>query len=99
MLMISIYCKNYKECQSYLSPLMIAILFPAILAMIPGFELNAVTSLIPVFNISLATKAIVAGNASPLHLAECYLSMFACAGVALVAARRWFGREQVIFRD
>jgi sodium transport system permease protein len=99
MLMISIYCRNYKECQSYLSPLMIAILFPAILAMIPGFELNGVTALIPVFNISLATKAIVAGNAVPLQLAECYLSMFLCAGLALVAARRWFGREQVLFRD
>lgn len=99
MLMISIYCRSFKESQSYISPLMLLILFPAIVAMIPGFDLNTATACIPIFNISLATKAIIAGTAEPLHLVICYASMIFWAGLALLAARSWFNKESVLFRD
>ncbi|MEL6721553.1 MAG: ABC transporter permease [Bacteroidota bacterium] len=44
---------SYKESQSYVTPLMMLILFPAIFASQPGMELTVTTALIPIVNIFL----------------------------------------------
>jgi sodium transport system permease protein len=98
LLSLSMFARSYKEAQSLISPLTIVIILPVIVGMLPGFTLSPVTALIPVLNVSLATKEIIAGTIQPGLLALVYLSLILLAGFSLWACARWFNREETIFR-
>jgi sodium transport system permease protein len=98
LLSLSMFARSYKEAQSLISPLTIVVILPVAIGMIPGFVLNPVTALIPVLNVSLATKEIIAGTIQPGLLALVYLSLIILAGLSLWASARWFNREETIFR-
>ncbi len=99
LLSLSMFAKSYKEAQSLISPLTIVVILPVAVGMIPGFTLTPVTALIPVLNVSLATKEIIAGTIQPGLLALVYLSLIVLAGLSLWACARWFNREETIFRS
>jgi len=98
LLSVSVFAKSYKEAQSIITPLNIMIIIPVLIGIFPGIKLNATTALIPILNISLATKEIIAGTISPLLMAEVFLVLFALAALGLIFCTRWFNREAVIFR-
>ena len=98
-LAISIFAKSFKEAQSMMAPLNIIIILPAMIGMLPGFKLSAVTAAIPILNLSLATKAILGGSADPILIAEVYLSLFFLAGVSIYCCAKWFNREETLFRS
>jgi sodium transport system permease protein len=98
LLSVSVFAKSYKEAQSIIAPLNIMIIIPVLIGIFPGIKLNALTALIPILNISLATKEIIAGTIPPLLMAEVFLVLFALAALGLLFCTRWFEREQVIFR-
>jgi len=98
LLSLSFYAKSFKEAQSIISPMMIIIIVPAFIGLMPGMTLNTITALIPVLNVSLATKAIIAESASTLLLAEVYLSSIFIAGISLYICTKIFDRESTIFR-
>ena len=64
---VSIYSRSFKEAQSIITPLNFIVVIPALVGTLPGIELNTVTALIPILNVTLATKTIIANQ--PL---ECY---------------------------
>ena len=98
-LAISIFARSFKEAQSMMAPLNIIIILPAMIGMLPGFKLSAVTAAIPILNLSLATKAILGGSADPILIAEVYLSLFFLAGVSIYGCAKWFNREETLFRS
>ena len=98
-LAISIFARSFKEAQSMMAPLNIIIILPAMVGMLPGFKLSAVTAAIPILNLSLATKAILGGSADPILIAEVYLSLFFLAGVSIYGCAKWFNREETLFRS
>jgi sodium transport system permease protein len=98
LLSLSIFAKSYKEAQSLISPLTIVIILPVLVGVMPGVELDSVTAMIPVLNVSLATREIIAGTIKPLLLAEVYVTLFALASLSLWGCAKWFGREETIFR-
>ena len=98
-LAISIFAKSFKEAQSMMAPLNIIIILPAMIGMLPGFKLSAVTAAIPILNLSLATKAILGGSADPILIVEVYLSLFFLAGVSIYGCVKWFNREETLFRS
>ncbi|HUU04969.1 MAG TPA: ABC transporter permease [Patescibacteria group bacterium] len=98
LLSVSVFAKSYKEASSIIAPLNMIIIIPVLIGIFPGIKLNAATALIPILNISLATKEIIAGTISPLLMAEVFLVLFALAAVGLIFCTRWFNREAVIFR-
>ena len=99
LLGLSIYARSFKEAQSIVAPLNIVIIFPAVIGTLPGMELNAITSLIPVLNVSLASKDIIAGVINPLYMAEVYISLFGFAGLAIFWCVKMFNWEKTIFRS
>ena len=99
LLGLSIYARSFKEAQSIVAPLNIVIIFPAVIGTLPGMELNAITSLIPVLNVSLASKDIIAGVINPLYMAEVYMSLFGFAGLAIFWCVKMFNWEKIIFRS
>jgi sodium transport system permease protein len=98
LLSASVFSKSYKEAQSIITPLNFMVLVPVLIGIFPGIKLNAATALIPILNISLATKEIIAGTISPLLMAEVCLVLFALAALGLLFCTSWFSRETVIFR-
>jgi len=97
-LSLSFYAKSFKEAQSTVSPLLIAVIFPAFVGLLPGFSLNTTTALIPVLNVALATKDALAGTLGMGHLALVYASLLALAAASLVVCTFVIRSEQVLFR-
>ena len=98
LLALSLFAKSFKEAQSYISPLMIAMVMPAIAALLPGVELTASLALIPVLNTSLVSKEIITGTYHWNMIALIFLSSSVYAGIALAVAVKLFQREDVLFR-
>src|SRR5689334_5005621 len=98
LLAISLFAKSFKEAQSYLSPLTIVVFAPAIVSVLPGVELNAGLSLIPILNTSLICKEIVSGTYHWNYVALIFASSCGYAAAALWVAIRLFQREDVLFR-
>lgn len=98
LLAISLVAKSFKEAQSYLSPMVIVIVLPAVAGVLPGVELNAQLALVPILNVSLASKELVSGVWHWPHLALIFGSTCVYASLALGLAVRMFKREDVIFR-
>ncbi len=94
----SVYSKSYKEAQSTLTPLTFIILVPVLVGLMPGIELNVPTALVPILNVSLATKEVIAGTIDPFQLSLVYLSLFTVAGLSIWFCVTWFNREEVLFR-
>ncbi len=95
---ISLFAKSYKEAQSYLAPLMIVIIMPAVIGMLPGIDLNARLALVPLLNLSLVCKEMLSGVWHWNYIAIIFGSSCVYAAVALALAVRMFNREDVIFR-
>jgi len=98
LLAISLFAKSFKEAQSYLSPLTIVVIAPAIVSILPGVDLNATLSLVPILNTSLVCKEIVSGTYHWNYVALIFASSCAYAAAALWVAIRLFQREDVLFR-
>jgi sodium transport system permease protein len=95
---LSIHSKSFKEAQSTLTPLSIVVIVPVAVGLMPGIELSVTTALIPVLNVSLATKEVIAGTIQPLHLTLSYLSLFVLASAGIAFCVKWFNREETLFR-
>ena len=98
ILTLSIYARSFKEAQSIVTPLNIVIIIPAAIGMMPGMELNTITALVPILNVSLATKEMLSGSTDWFLLTEVYVSLFVLAGLSLWFCVKWFNREDIIFR-
>jgi sodium transport system permease protein len=98
LLALSIFAKSFKEAQSYISPLMIVIVMPAIASLLPGVELSPALALIPVLNTSLVGKEIITGTFHWNLIAIIFLSSSIYAGIAIFIAVKLFQREDVLFR-
>jgi sodium transport system permease protein len=98
LLAVALFAKSYKEAQSYVSPLIIVIIMPAVLGMLPGIELTAKTALVPILNLSLVCKEMLSGVWHWPYIALIFGSTTVYAGVALAACVWMFNREDVIFR-
>ena len=98
LLAISLLAKSYKEAQSYIQPLIIVVILPAVVGLLPGVELNAKLALVPVLNVSLVSKEILTGNYPWGLIGLIFGSSSLYAAAALFVAVRAFQRESVLFR-
>jgi sodium transport system permease protein len=98
LLALSLFAKSFKEAQSYISPLMILLIVPAVAALLPGVELTPALAFIPVMNASLVSKEIVTGTYHWDLIALIFLSSSVYAALALAIAVKLFQREDVLFR-
>ncbi len=99
LMTIALFAKTYKEAQSYLTPMTFVVIVPAIAAMLPGVELTPKLALIPILNMSLLCKELVAGTYHWNFIAIIFVSTCFYAAVALFLAIKMFQRESVLFRS
>ncbi|WP_430403785.1 ABC transporter permease [Fluviicola sp.] len=93
MIPIAVRAKSFKEAQSIISPLNLLIILPAMVGFFPGVELNEVTALIPVVNIVLATKELIAGTLEWHLVAMSFGVMVLLAVIAIMLSYRKFENE------
>jgi sodium transport system permease protein len=98
LIAIALTAKSYKEAQSYIAPLTILVVLPAVAGLMPGVEFNARMALIPILNTSLVCKEIVAGTYHWGSIAIIFGSTCVYASAALYVAVSLFNREDVLFR-
>lgn len=87
---------GYKEAQSYVTPLMMLVLIPAIMASMPGMELTMKTAMIPMFNICLAMADIFKGTYNPSLIGVVAFFALLYGLLGLWIAGRTFGNESVV---
>ena len=93
MVPVSVYTKTFKEAQSIIAPMNIVVILPAMVGLFPGIELNIATACVPILNIVLTTKSLIAGNVDYLLFALSFAVMLILAGVAVLFSFRQFGKE------
>lgn len=96
---ISLYARNFKEAQSTIAPLQVVAIIPALIGAFPGVELSNVTALIPVLNIVLSTKEIIAGTIDPFQMVLVIASLLLLAVISVYISFRRFGNEQNVLRS
>ncbi len=93
MIPIAVYAKTFKEAQSIITPLNIVVILPAMVGFFPGIELNAVTAAIPIVNVVLATKELIAGT---LEFGLLFISlgvMLVLAAISVLISFKQFDKE------
>lgn len=95
---IASYAKTFKEAQSMITPLNFMVIIPAAIALTPGIELDFSTVFIPILNVALSIKEIVAGTIDPGLLLLVFASLLILASGSLFLSVRGFSKEQNILR-
>lgn len=90
---IAIHAKSFKEAQSIITPLNFVVILPAMIGFLPHIELTPTTALIPIVNIVLATKELIAGTLNYLHLLISGLVMCLIALTAVFFSYKQFEQE------
>ena len=98
-LAISIYARSFKEASTYLAPF-------TIIGMIAAFgtfsmdvkNVSVVLFNIPLINLSLIMKELIAGIYNPLHLGITLVWTITYVISSILFARYMFSKEEVIFR-
>lgn len=94
MIPIAVYAKTFKEAQSIITPLNTVVILPAMIGFFPGIEYNLTTTLIPIVNVVLATKELIAGTIDLGLLAISFVSMTILAALAIVLSYNRFDNEK-----
>jgi sodium transport system permease protein len=95
---IGLFARSTKEAQSYIGPMMILVIAPAVIGILPGIELNTRLALVPLLNLSLVCKEMLSGVWHWNYIALIFGSSCVYAAVALGLAVKMFNREGVLFR-
>ncbi len=98
LLSIALLAKSYKEAQSYLTPLMLVIILPAMTSFLPGFELSSKVAFIPIINTVMGIKETLLGNFQWTKLAITFVSNCFFGAVGIYIAKKTFEKEKVLFR-
>lgn len=96
MVPIAVRAKSFKEAQSIISPLNIVVLLPAMIGFFPGIELNEITAIIPIVNIVLATKELMAGTLEIHLVIIAFVVMLLLAALSILLSYKRFDDESTI---
>jgi sodium transport system permease protein len=96
LLAVSAVAPSFKEAQSYVTPVYLLCMVPAMLAQMPGFEFNATLALIPAVNIVVLMKQMLVEGIQLSSLLPVATSTLVYAAMILVAASRMFADEALV---
>jgi sodium transport system permease protein len=98
LLSVSVFARSFKEAQSYVTALNMAVILPAFVSFLPGIDLNYSMAMIPVINVSLIVKEAISGNIQWNYIFVAFFSNAFLACLALFFSKKWFEKESIIFR-
>ncbi|NDW14570.1 ABC transporter permease subunit [Alteromonas genovensis] len=98
LLSLSIYARSFKEAQSYMGSLIMVVIFPVLIAMMPGVELKGAWVWVPLTNVALAMKELFKGTMDYFALFGIFTSTAVIAIGLIMFCIHWFNKEKVLFR-
>jgi sodium transport system permease protein len=96
LLIISAYAKTYKEAQLHFFPAYLLSIAPALASLLPGLKLRSAIALVPIANVSVATREILMNRAEPLMVGITFSVMTLVAILMMRFSARLLVREDVI---
>ncbi len=93
---VGAFAKDFKEGQAYLTPIFMLLLFPLIVTTLPGIELNAYLSFVPISNSALLVRAVFLGEWHADMLFLTLISSLGYAALTLVFAARVYERNNLL---
>lgn len=94
-----VFAKSFKEANNYITPVMLIVMFASMVGMLPSAELNYKTALIPIVNVSLLIKQIMAQQMN-LALAGLTIGINFCYSVLIVwILAKMYDSENILFTD
>ncbi len=93
---IAMMARDAKDAGNFLGASLTFLMMPMAAVLMPGVNLNAWTSFVPLINLSLLIKAVFIGEARPDTIFLTLLSSLLYAGLSISLAARAFGREQLL---
>ena len=93
MIPVAVYAKSFKEAQSIITPINFIVILPAMIGFFPGIKLTALTASIPVVNIVLSTKELIAGTLDYSLLGLSFAVMILLAVIAVLISYKRFDKE------
>ncbi len=100
LIAISIYARSFKEAQTYIAPLNIALIVPLLVLQFSDLlTLNAAIYAIPLMGSMLTLLELVRGNLNGSHILLSIGANLIGAALFSLLALRSFNREEVIFRN
>ena len=95
LLLLTCTARSFKEAQAYLIPLLLISTTPGIVILMPGWELNAFTAVLPLMNLLLLARELLEGTAQLLPAAMALLTTCGYGMACLAVAARLFGEDAV----
>ncbi len=95
-LTIASFARDFRDGQTLLTPMYMAVVLPAAVVAMPTITLNAWTAFVPVVNVTLLIKALFLREASAELVFLTLISASVYAAVAIAAAVHVFHRETVL---
>lgn len=93
---VAVLARSFKEAQTWLAPVYLACVVPAVLAQLPGMSLTPAAALVPAFNVALLVRALLDGSATVDAVFLTIASSLVYTAVVLAGAARLFRREEVL---
>ena len=93
---VGAFAKDFKEGSAYLTPIFMLLLFPLIITTVPGIELNAFLSFVPISNSALLVRAVFLGEWHADMLFLTMLSSLGYAALTLIFAARVYERNTLL---
>lgn len=94
-----VFAKSFKEANNYITPVMLIVMFGSMAGMLPSMELNYKTALIPIVNVSLLIKQVMAQQMN-LYLAGITIGINFCYSVLIVwVLAKMYDSENILFAD
>jgi len=96
LLVLSPYAKSYKEAQMYFFPVYMVSMIPALASVMPGLSLRSAIALVPLANVSVASREILMGRPDPLMIMVTFLVMALTAVFLIRMSARMLAREDLV---
>ncbi len=97
-LIVCSYARNFKEASTYISPLTMVIILPAIFSMYMTFN-DPIFFALPVLNVIACMKGFLVGNIGIIEISISFISSAIYGAIAIFIATKLFMRENVLFRS
>jgi sodium transport system permease protein len=96
LLGLSVFARSFREAQSYITPVVTAIVLPGFVAVLPSIHLTPTMALVPVVNLALLLRELLRGDVTPSMYLVVTAASLAYATMAVIFAARVFESEQVL---
>ena len=98
LLLVALLARSFREAQTYLSPIYLLALLPAMITTLPGVQLSGALVYIPVVNVCLIAREMMLGSYPIWPILVVVVSHVLATMFFLWLTRRLIEKETVLFR-